>query len=148
MSAGQPDAVCTCGTAGDAFVPAGHYRDCPQYETPAANQPDAECVECGLAGGQSWWCLLELGHSDRCVPRPGTAAGQPTSDADRIVAYRSPGGRVLRCLAHAPDPRLIGTDLLPVTAEDLPDGGLCTYPTAIDQACGIDVLIPQPTPAA
>ncbi|MGW5003298.1 hypothetical protein ACWEP8_37220 [Streptomyces hydrogenans] len=26
---------CTCGLAGPAFVPAGHYRDCPQYTKPA-----------------------------------------------------------------------------------------------------------------
>lgn len=23
---------CTCGTTGSAFVPLGHYRDCPQFE--------------------------------------------------------------------------------------------------------------------
>ncbi|MFF9197310.1 hypothetical protein ACF09L_19090 [Streptomyces sp. NPDC014779] len=37
---GQPAAECTCGSAGPAFVPAGHYRDCPHY-TPAVGQQDA-----------------------------------------------------------------------------------------------------------
>jgi hypothetical protein len=33
-------AQCTCGSAGPAFVPAGHYRDCPQHEahTPAVEE--------------------------------------------------------------------------------------------------------------
>lgn len=30
QAAGQPAAACTCASAGDAFAPAGHYRDCPQ----------------------------------------------------------------------------------------------------------------------
>jgi hypothetical protein len=53
-----------------------------------------------------------------------------------IVAYRSQGGRILRCLSHVPpepDP-----DFYPVTADDLPYGGICTHPD-----CGVDVLIPQ-----
>ena len=57
-----------------------------------------------------------------------------------VVAYRSSGARVLRCLTHAP------VDLAgftPVTSEDLPDGGICTYST-----CGADVLIPQQPEAA
>lgn len=33
QASGQP-AQCTCGSAGPAFVPAGHYQDCPQYEAP------------------------------------------------------------------------------------------------------------------
>ncbi|MFD8335623.1 hypothetical protein ACFV42_23630 [Streptomyces solisilvae] len=52
-----------------------------------------------------------------------------------IVAYRSRIGRMLRCLAHAPEsywPEFVE----PVTAEDLPDGGICTHP-----GCGADVLI-------
>jgi hypothetical protein len=35
------DKACTCGSAGDAFVPIGHYADCPQATEPAvgAQQP-------------------------------------------------------------------------------------------------------------
>ena len=58
-------------------------------------------------------------------------------DADRIVAYRSHGGRILRCLAHIPTSAM--DDFTPVASEDLPDGGICTYPD-----CGTDVLIDTP----
>lgn len=53
----------------------------------------------------------------------------------RVVAYRSLGGRILRCLNHIP-PEPDG-DFVRVTSGDLPDGGVCTYP-----GCGVDVLIP------
>lgn len=81
QAAGQPD-VCACSHPQTRHLSACTECPCVGYaptwpRSSAAGQPDAECVECGLAGGQSWWCLLELGHSDRCVPRPGTAAGQP-----------------------------------------------------------------------
>ncbi|MET9813196.1 hypothetical protein [Streptomyces sp. NPDC006355] len=58
-----------------------------------------------------------------------------------IVAYRSKGDRILRCLSHVP-PESEG-DFDPVTSDDLPDGGICTHP-----ACGVDVLIPQPSAEA
>ena len=46
QAVGQPDTEtapgdCTCGSAGPAFVPAGHYRDCPQYAAPAVGQSAA-----------------------------------------------------------------------------------------------------------
>ena len=56
-----------------------------------------------------------------------------------IVAFRSRGGRLLRCLAHTPGAVAVADgEFDAVTAEDLPDGGICTYPD-----CGVDVLIPQ-----
>lgn len=59
--------------------------------------------------------------------------------APDVVAYQSNGGRLLRCLAHAPEwAAILCGDFHPVTSEDLPDGGLCTF---LD--CGVDVLIPQ-----
>lgn len=72
-----------------------------------------------------------------------TAAAEAPSaaDPDRVVAYRSKGGLILRCLSHIP-PEPEG-DFDPVTSEDLLDGGMCTYPE-----CGVDVLIPQPAAAA
>jgi hypothetical protein len=61
-----------------------------------------------------------------------------------VVAYRSEGGHILRCLRHYPDDETFREgDLHPVTAEDLEDGGICTYST-----CGADVLIPQQPEAA
>ncbi|TXS21404.1 hypothetical protein EAO71_27275 [Streptomyces sp. ms191] len=44
----QTAADCTCGSAGPAFVPAGHYRDCPQYAAVGqqdATQPTTDAVE-------------------------------------------------------------------------------------------------------
>jgi hypothetical protein len=62
---------------------------------------------------------------------------QPALDADRVVAYRSTGGWILRCLDHAPTDL---THFVPVTSDDLEDGGICTDPD-----CGRDVLItPEP----
>ncbi|MCX4911846.1 hypothetical protein [Streptomyces sp. NBC_00878] len=61
---------------------------------------------------------------------------QPDEEADRILAYRSVGGRILRCLTHIPQEP--GDDFTPLTSGDLPDGGICTFPD-----CGADVLIPQ-----
>lgn len=62
---------------------------------------------------------------------------QPFPHEEGVVAYRSEDGRILRCLEHAPDPSL-SVELIPVTSEDLPEGGVCT-----DLWCGVDVLIPQ-----
>jgi len=77
------------------------------------------------------------------VPTAAPSAGgvrQPSqADGDRVVAYRSHSRRLLRCLTHAPDQ--VGLDsgaFQPVTADDLPDGGICTHPD-----CLVDVLIPQ-----
>ncbi|MEV7140706.1 hypothetical protein [Streptomyces tauricus] len=62
-------------------------------------------------------------------------------EADRIVAYRDPGAsRVLLCREHGP----LYSDLVPVTSEDLPDGGICTYGRSTDYPCNRDVLIDLP----
>ena len=71
------------------------------------------------------------------APAAVSAGGQP-EDTDRVVAYRSDAGRQLNCLRHVPPPAARHADYHPVTSEDLPDGGVCTYPD-----CGADVLIPQ-----
>ncbi|MET9142411.1 hypothetical protein [Streptomyces sp. NPDC004042] len=71
------------------------------------------------------------------------------NDPDRIVGYQSRGGRLLRCLAHHPGRAVIESgDFRPVTSEDLPNGGLCTYPLSLDERCGADVLVPQPAAGA
>jgi hypothetical protein len=54
-----------------------------------------------------------------------------------VVAYRDPQRpQTLLCRKHGP--RYIG--MTPVTAEDLPDGGVCTYGGLSSLACGRDVL--------
>lgn len=87
----------------------------------------------------------------RCPGVPAAGARQ-SDDPDRIVAYRSRGGRLLRCLAHHPGREAIDSgDFRPVTADELPDGGICTYPTSagsLSLRCGVDVLIPQPAAGA
>ncbi|MFB7285473.1 hypothetical protein [Actinacidiphila glaucinigra] len=61
---------------------------------------------------------------------------QPVRTAGGIVGYRSRDGRLLRCMQHAPGQSVLDSgDLTPVTSDDLPDGGVCTYPD-----CGRDVL--------
>jgi hypothetical protein len=75
-------------------------------------------------------------RAETTLPRP--------SDTDRVVAYRSAGGRALRCLQHRPsDDAFTNGDFHPVTSEDLPDGGICTFPVSGDERCSVDVLIPQ-----
>lgn len=66
------------------------------------------------------------------APAPAADARQPDREG-HVVAYRSNGGRLLRCLQHAPE--LPDRSFYPVTAEDLEDGGICTHPD-----CGVDVL--------
>jgi hypothetical protein len=62
---------------------------------------------------------------------------EPSADTEGIVAYRSRDGRQLRCLAHAPDPRLVGLDWFPlVDAEVEGDASTCT-----ERGCGTDVLV-------
>ncbi|WP_330328224.1 hypothetical protein [Streptomyces pseudovenezuelae] len=87
-----------------------------------------------------------------CTPapniRPNRAPGIQTVDArllganpstppdtERILAYRSalPGAQSLYCTRHTDE---LGTGVIPLTTDDLPDGGLCA-------SCGADVLIPQ-----
>lgn len=61
-------------------------------------------------------------------------------EADRIVAYRHPDApSALFCREHGAN----WLGLMPLTSEDLPDGGICNRPD-----CGVDVLIPPQAPAA
>lgn len=64
------------------------------------------------------------------------ATMQHRTDAPGIVAWQSHIDQMLRCLRHIPPPAARAADCVPVTADDLPDGGICTYP-----GCGMDVLI-------
>ncbi|MGW2550634.1 hypothetical protein [Streptomyces sp. NPDC001635] len=64
-------------------------------------------------------------------------------EADRVVAYRNPDRPgVLLCRPHGDG----WWGLTPLTSEDLPDGGVCTYGDPADPStqCGADVLITPP----
>ncbi|GGV37362.1 hypothetical protein GCM10010293_41150 [Streptomyces griseoflavus] len=50
-----------------------------------------------------------------------------------VIAYQSADGRTLFCLQHAPEG--LSSDMTPMGAEDLPDGGICA-----GTRCGVDVL--------
>jgi hypothetical protein len=59
------------------------------------------------------------------------------AEADTVVAYRDPNSpRVLLCREHGPH----YAGMVPVTSEDLPDGGICTYGRLSTLECGRDVL--------
>ncbi|MCX5365888.1 hypothetical protein OG864_45140 [Streptomyces sp. NBC_00124] len=122
-----------------------HYPDftwrMAQRITTVTVQPVPDCSAC-----RHWRCdgdgpcgaLLDAWQRCTCTGPAAVSAGvQPDEEADRVVAYRSDGGRLLRCLRHVPPPAARHADFHPVTSEDLPDGGVCTYPD-----CGADVLIP------
>jgi hypothetical protein len=83
-------------------------------------------------------CTVALCVCGRFQQPTGPAVeAQPGKDTEtRIVAYRSNDGRLLYCTGHAGE--LFGLGYTAVTADDLPDGGICTHPD-----CGVDVLIPQ-----
>ncbi|MFG3488508.1 hypothetical protein [Streptomyces sp. NPDC047972] len=69
---------CTCASAGPEFVPAGHYRDCPQYTEPEAPEPPAVNPACTT-----------------CKPAP--AVGQPAEahDTDRAVCIEPARVRII-----------------------------------------------------
>ncbi len=58
-------------------------------------------------------------------------------DPDRTVAYRDPNNpRILLCQEHGQR----WNNVSPVTAQDLPDGGICTFGQLSSLTCGRDVL--------
>ncbi|WP_185909184.1 hypothetical protein [Streptomyces sp. WAC01280] len=83
------------------------------------------------------------GHTT--CPRPDQhrtarqGAGQPAAEGDRIVAHRSRYAlNLLICHEHYQG----WPGFTPLTSEDLPDGGLCTWGKGRANECGRDVLIP------
>ncbi|TXS07011.1 hypothetical protein EAO70_36440 [Streptomyces sp. adm13(2018)] len=67
------------------------------------------------------------------------ASGQQSDTAETVVAYRNterPG--VLLCREHGEG----WMGLTPLTSDDLPDGGICTWGREYGHECGRDVLIP------
>jgi hypothetical protein len=85
-------------------------------------------------------CCPDCRAKSYTVCRDESAADQPGSEteADTVVAYRNtdrPG--VLLCRVHGEG----WAGLTPLTSEDLPDGGFCTWPGSPRSGpCGRDVL--------
>jgi hypothetical protein len=70
-------------------------------------------------------------------------AGQRAAVEDQVVAYRDRRRpQTLLCREHGP----LYIGMTPVTAEELLDGGICTYGGLAAGACGRDVLAEEPTP--
>jgi hypothetical protein len=122
-------------------------------ETPPAAPGTRVCAHCGdPITAPTAWISRPGSDGDRyyhlTVPACRAAActhdahaaveAQPGKDTEtRIVGYRSRDGRSLYCPRHAGE--IFGFGWWPVDSDDLPDGGICTYPE-----CGVDVLIPIP----
>lgn len=108
----------------------------------ALDGPTTKYRTCGECGGIVPQLDMVLHMREQ---HPTTDDEQPTPSSDspaRVVAYRSCGGAILRCLAHKPEQEGIDSgDFVAVTSEELPDGGVCTWPIGIGVTCGVDVLI-------
>jgi hypothetical protein len=84
---------CTCGVAGDAFVPIGHYADCPQYQPAVVAAVAGETR--GLACGCSDEDAIEHGFGTEdctCVPftrqtDPPRYLNRPTDTVDMISGW-------------------------------------------------------------
>lgn len=108
-------------TRATALTEAADLLDCTDFPDDAID----------LFDNGARWATAEL-------RRLAVAAADPTGPAPEpeVVAYRNshqPG--VLLCRGHGAG----WMGLTPLTSEDLPDGGACTW-----DGCGVDVLIPQP----
>jgi hypothetical protein len=125
-----------------AFIRAFVFCDSCQEPMDNSTVPSARNVsEARRDAKQRGWSRKRNGR-DLCegcaasVPGPLVPA-QPGSDTNtRIVGYRSRDGRALYCTRHTGE--IFGFGWWPVDSDDLPDGGICTYPD-----CGADVVIPQ-----
>lgn len=119
-----------------------------------AQQPETQAVRpWACAASYSGRCLAEAQSETACNTDSGECVhgGRPAvvvqpaapadTQTDRVVAWRSLSAQMLRCLEHVPPPAARAVDCTPVTSDDLPDGGICTFPD-----CGVDVLIPQERP--
>ncbi|MFG2670826.1 hypothetical protein [Streptomyces sp. NPDC048445] len=72
------------------------------------------------------------------------ATDQPDTETEAatVVAYRDPrNSRVLLCREHGEQ----WQGVVPVTSEDLPDGGICTFGRLSSLTCGRDVLATSDT---
>jgi hypothetical protein len=81
--------------------------------------------------GRTFWGR----RAEDAAPAVGGAQQPKGVDGNRVVAYRSalPGAWSIYCTRHTSE---LGDGVIPLTTDDLPDGGLCA-------SCGADVLIEQ-----
>lgn len=105
-----------------------------------ASIADPESWQHRERGCSGMWELHTDGRHRRCAEcrelmRPlGHGEVRPAwTEPDPVVAYRSKFSRSLYCMTCAGNGRFG----IPLTSDDLPDGGLCA-------SCGRDVLIPAP----
>ncbi|MGW0904964.1 DUF1653 domain-containing protein [Streptomyces sp. NPDC002853] len=79
---------------------------------------------------------------ERVAAAKAQQPAEPEVFGPEVVAYRHPTKpRAYLCRQHGDG----WAWMTPLTADDLPGGGLCTYgdPADPDDVCGVDVLIPQ-----
>lgn len=96
--------------------------------------------------GEPYWLELDPEHAaalrdDLAGPDGPPAAGQPDTQQQAepapVVAYRDPRNpRVLLCRDHGRK----WHGVVPLTADDLPDGGICVFGRLSSFECGRDVL--------
>ncbi|MFI2761362.1 hypothetical protein ACH5A3_21210 [Streptomyces echinatus] len=107
----------------------------------AVAETSQEAQPCGHRPDYCWGCPGGCEHCRCHTDNTATVrSGQPETD-EEIVAYSNsqrPG--VLLCRAHGEG----WMGLTPLTSEDLPDGGICTW--NVGDECGVDVLA-QPRPS-
>ncbi|MFD0078199.1 hypothetical protein ACFVIY_37860 [Streptomyces sp. NPDC127166] len=101
---------------------------------------DPNHARLGITSEQAAAGVNALGDAIKTAQPSGAELFGRRTDAD-VVAYKNsdrPG--VLLCREHGDG----WLGLTPVTADDLPDGGLCTWWLTTETPCGRDVLIPAP----
>ncbi|MFE5967107.1 hypothetical protein [Streptomyces sp. NPDC056463] len=130
----EPAILLHISPSNSAHVPLDHVeevvagiRDAARQ---AAGQPTQHRIPCGQCGAP--WSDGHGQPGDPC-----SAAGQIATTEQPVVAYRDPNNpRVLLCRQHGQSWHAI----TPLTAEDLPDGGVCTFGRLSSNECGRDVL--------
>lgn len=110
-----------------------HAKIRPQTLTVIASHLDARAVAMLRPGTESFeeWQVVVARLRGLAGEAP---TAEPVTHPDGVVAYRSRGGMILRCLTHAPVPD--DPHFTALTSDDLAHGGICTY-----VGCGVDVLI-------
>jgi hypothetical protein len=123
---------------------------------PHVSEVEVQCTETSFCShcGQAWEVLTEAEARDsRCAQDEHSTAGEPvccdkaiaefrtergiTVHAEGVVAYRPDRPGELLCREHGYP--WFGQ---PLTSNDLPDGGVCTYKLGrLLGTCGRDVLI-------
>lgn len=117
-------------------VPSPSFAERAAAETDPARRTAWRMLAQDVADGEHY----PFAHHDYRKGRDLELAQTGVQSPDRIVAYRNPDRPdVLLCREHGDG----WWGLIPVTSEDLPDGGGCTYGDPADpgDVCGRDVLI-------